>query len=174
MIPKEGGMLLYRGLLKDQRNSSLYQVRKHVHSSERERMRVLQILKLLDAPKCQPASGMKKKIPPVESKKQKANNTCSIVLSSPYHNCVKKSRKRLQKPSQDRKSRMLIERTHKTSKRLIVKDSDYIWHPMTIASTSNKKKEEVVLDVMKYYRNQYIRVQEKGKKKQKSNQTLLS
>jgi choline kinase len=69
---------------------------------------------------------------------------------------------------------MLIERTHKTSKRLIVKDSDYIWHPMTIASTSNKKKEEVVLDVMKYYRNQYIRVQEKGKKKQRSNQTLLS
>jgi len=159
-------MLLYRGLLKEEKTCSLGKVRNQ--SSERERMRVLEVLKLLDAPRCQSQGTMIKKRP---AEKIKGNTTMttanndanSTVQSSPYHHhqCVTTSKKILHSSSSQshamRKSRASRDRRNKNSKRLVVKESDYVWHPMTVSNKNKdgETKNEVIADVMKHYRSKY-------------------
>jgi hypothetical protein len=185
LIPKEGGMLLYRGLLKEEKNCSLRKVRNQSSKSDRERMRVLQVLKLLDAPRCQSPGAVIKKRPlkrPLDKIKGNAltttanNGANSTVQSSPYHHhqCVTKSKKILHPSSSQsharRKSRLLRDRKNKkNSIRLVVKESDYAWHPMTVSNKTKdgEIKNEVIADVMKHYRSKYHQCNKARRKSKK-------
>ena len=170
IIPKEGGMLLYRGLLKEEKNCSLRKVRNQSSASERERMRVLEVLKLLDAPRCQSPGAMIKKRP-AEKKGNALTTTANNGANSPYHHhqCVTKSKKILHPSSSQshamRKSRVLRDRKNKNSIRLVVKESDYAWHPMTVSNKTKdgETKNEVIADVMKHYRSKYHECNKAGR-----------
>jgi len=162
--PREDGMLLYRGLVKDEINSSRYQVRKQTHSSEREYMRVLEILKLLPDTR---ANGMNKQIvkktskPPRRKVSIKTSSVVNSLLSPSPYNCNPKSR--TTRPSRSIISQSINEKSNerKSSKRLLPRDDEYTWHPVTV-QTGHKK--EVIQDVMKHYWSQSHR---HGRKKPK-------
>jgi len=175
IIPKEGGMLLYRGLLKEEKDCSLHKVRNQSSASERERMRVLEVLKLLDAPRRQSPSAMIKKRHADKIKGNTLTATNNAVQSSPYHHhqCVTKYKKILHPSSSQihamRKSRVLRDRKNKNSIRLVVKESDYAWHPMTVSNKTKdgETKNEVIADVMKHYRSKYHECNKAGRMSKK-------
>lgn len=169
-FPREGGMLLYRGLVKDQVNSSRSNtmVRKHISSCERERMRVLEILSLLPDPK----QGRGKQLNHEKKKNRKKSSSSRSIVSkstsasitvtsrqlsrSPYKVTKPNSLKKCQKTRKSHNLATIQKHSSKESiksKRLLPRDNEYIWHPIVIEDPNKKVK--IVSDVMKHYQSQY-------------------
>ncbi len=203
-LPREGSIMLYRGLVKDQLNDSRdnTMIRKQTFSCERERMRVLEILSLLPNSKQtdpdhsnhgggsskdqQQRQQKKKKIPNLKHPcKNNAGynssaNACSSTSipgsvhssvssgsslgPSPYKSTKTKSRRaKLRKAGSD-KSKIYSKSKKEKSVRLLPRDDDYLWHPVTVEKKHGGEK-KVVQDVMKYYSSQYHHTGHKSKKK---------
>jgi hypothetical protein len=143
MFPREGGMMLYKRLVRDQDESNLYQIRKVIHSSERERKRALLVLGVLSKGK---SLQFKKEKNVLHEKisKPKTKNKESIMKKA--HNFQARSPYMRNNTStnleRDKKSLKIIKSPFdfkhippngkqyksETSKK-IVAPNDYIWHP---------------------------------------------
>ena len=201
-LPREGSMMLYRGLVKDQLNASRdnTMIRKQTFSCERERMRVLEILSLLpnskqmDPDHSNHGGGSSKDQQQRQKKQKKVANhkhpcennagytsstsscsSTSIPASvrssgssgsslgpSPYKTTKSKSRRaKLRKAGSD-KSKIYTKSKNEKSVRLSPRDSEYLWHPVTVEKKHGGEK-KVVQDVIKYYSSQYHHTGHKSK-----------
>jgi hypothetical protein len=152
MVPCEGGMLLYKRLVRYQDECNRYQIRKVIHSNERERQRTLQVLGLLSNAKSLHHDGGKQNKTFDEKKKLTINKTTSItnkaqnlLVKSPYI-----SKKSSHKLARDQRNRMMAKtsssgrKSHffEKSNRVVIPD-DYIWHPPFKMSSSKKRKNTI-------------------------------
>lgn len=146
--------MLYKRLVRDQDESNLYQFRKVVHSSERERKRALHVLGVLPEGKSlqfekeknvlhEKISKQKSKIK--ESRMKKAHN---FQARSPYMryntstNLERNERSpKIIKSTSDFKHLPRNEKQCKleTSNRIVV-PNDYIWHPPFYSDRKKNKK----------------------------------
>mmetsp|Transcript_11163 Transcript_11163/g.20902 ORF Transcript_11163/g.20902 Transcript_11163/m.20902 type:complete len:205 (+) Transcript_11163:151-765(+) len=184
IIPRESALQLYKQLVKeDERTNSKYQIREYKRSSEREVMRVLEILSLLPIASMEDESendtNTTSTIPTSLQNKEKKNQTTAppqvsmtqveqqkkiVLASSPYKTKRSPKKKDFSKCSSSssfstttiKTSTALREGTRKDKR--LRKNDEYIWHPITIKTgEGEKKKEKIVQDVMKYYSNQFHR-----------------
>jgi hypothetical protein len=148
MVPCEGGMLLYKRLVRYQDECNSYQIRKVVHSNERERQRTLQVLGLLSNVKSLHGGG-KENNTCNGKKKLTVNKTTSITYNA--HNLLVKSpyitKKSSHKLARDQINRVMAKSSSsegnalflEKSNRVVIPD-DYIWHPPFKMSSSKKRK----------------------------------
>jgi hypothetical protein len=174
---REGPMVLYRGLVKDQLNASRKNsmIRQQEFSYKRERMRALEILSLLPG-SCSNSKqgrecdgngrsnherrGQKKRTK--RKGGSETGNSSSAIGPSPYQSKSKTRKTRKNKTNQLQRTRIqqMQEQSRnnerKASRRLLPRDADeYIWHPVVVEN--RHKKKEVVQDIMKFYSSQYHR-----------------
>lgn len=171
MIPREGTLRLYKRLVQDDVESNRHQIRNFVRSSERERLRTLNILGLLPS-----KIGNKTNVCDTKSKKKKVkmkskgnvssklskSEIIKIQQSSPY---MKKSMNTKQKPlnrirtskSSMPSSLRPFQEDKEKSNRVTI-PNDYIWHPVFEQNTK-------ITDVVGYYSRQYHKHQHKNGKR---------
>jgi len=164
-FPRESGLLLYRGLVKDEIKSQHCRFRKQApHSSDRERKRVLEILSLL--PESQQVN--KKCAQGLPARQKRISNAATVfapkssstrnVSRSPYgsHSPKKGAKKNHRTPSL-RNTTTEKRRKHET--RMLMRSEDYMWHPIRKqrkGSKENTASNKIVIeDVMKHYQAQY-------------------
>lgn len=151
MVPCEGGMLLYKRLVRYQDECNSYQIREVVHSNARERQRTLQVLGLLSNVKALPGDGKEnntfdgKKKKTVNKTKSIKNNAHKQLVKSPYI-----TEKKSHKLVRDQRNRMLAKASSSGGKACVLEKSnrvvipdDYIWHP-PLRMSSSKKRNNII------------------------------
>lgn len=174
MVPREGGMMLYKRLVRDQDESKVHQIRNVIHSSERERQRALHVLGLVSKEKsfqCKKdknAFDKKKNASKTNTTRSITNKAHSFQAKSPYM-CKNasiilerdKKRRRVKRfsdfkliPTNDK-----ILTLEKSSR--VVIPHDYVWHPTfntvrrkSLISSRNKRKNVRSSRLSNNFRNQ--------------------
>lgn len=184
IIPRESALQLYKKLVKeDEQTNSKYPIREYSRSSEQEVMRVLEILSLLptcienkndDTPPTSQQNVKNQDPIMTPSKRERISSSKEAMMaeeqrrkrltSSPYNHDSLKSKRHKKAFNKRSSSHSTTINTcqggepKKMVRRVRRNNDEYIWHPITIKTgEGGKKKEKIVQDVMKYYREQYHR-----------------
>jgi hypothetical protein len=154
MVPREGGMMLYKRLVRDQDESKVHQIRNVIHSSERERQRALHVLGIISKEKSRQckeeknAFDKKKSAPKTNTTRSITNKAHIFQVKSPYMS--KNASITLERDKKRRRIKRFSDfkliPTNEKSSRVVVPD-DYVWHPIfhnirgkSLVSSRNKRK----------------------------------
>ena len=162
-FPREGTLLLYKGLVKEGDRDE--NQKKHTNNYNRERMRILELLSLLPHSNKKEKKNESSQHLGVYARKRKklkgyiSHGNCQIKASnnSLESKMVAATRAVYSSSTKIIKNKKKTDkfRSHGQQLKTCRRDKDYIWHP--VKAMRNDKEAIIIRDVMKHYQSQYHR-----------------